>query len=150
MRHQAVALSPVRKHIKLLRGERYERQVTGQRRTFLSDTSCEICVYNKLEAVPAPENPRPASNVTSLNKVSNACDAKHVELRQRVISHDSNSIQTAREEHAASVCVSCTPVQYAQTVRLSCNRKGNEWPGQGGGCGERVQVHGYAVSKQSG
>ena len=38
------------------------------------------------------------------------------------------------------VCVSCTPVQYAQTVRLSGNRKGNEWPGPGGRIGERVRT----------
>ena len=29
-------------------------------------------------------------------------------------------------------------------------RPGNEWPGQGGGCGECVRVHRYTTSKQSG
>ena len=39
-----------------------------------------------------------------------------------------------------------TLVHDEQTARLSW--KGNEWPGQGGGCGESVRVHWYTVSKQ--
>ena len=36
-----------------------------------------------------------------------------------------------------------TPVRYVQAGR-------NEWPGQGGGCGECVRVHWYTVCKQAG
>jgi len=37
-----------------------------------------------------------------------------------------------------------TLVHYALALKVSCTR--NEWPGQGGGCGQCVRVHwNYAV-----
>ena len=41
-----------------------------------------------------------------------------------------------------------TPVYCEQAVKL--RRCGNEWPGQGGGCGECVRVYWYIGSLRAG